>query len=163
MHEDTHPKALDNRRPCACASQPEDGRQPPQSCCSSSHRHNHAATAGATRGPAHTADGAPAPSARFTCAAEKSSWPQSGLTPKTFYEGRASIQALLSNGPRRQSALPSMLTHEGPFGSMKPTGRKMSLPFCEILHFEKKGMVSGGCKIGAPTSRTARFRRSSSR
>ncbi len=37
-------------------------------------------------------------------------------------------------------------TNDGPFGSMKPTGRKMSLPFCEICHFDKEGrMVSGGC------------------
>lgn len=37
-------------------------------------------------------------------------------------------------------------TNDGPFGSMKPTGRKMSLPFCEICHFDKQGrMVSGGC------------------
>jgi hypothetical protein len=29
---------------------------------------------------------------------------------------------------------------------MKATGRKMSLPFCEICHFDKKGRtVSGGC------------------
>ncbi len=37
-------------------------------------------------------------------------------------------------------------TNDGPFGSMKPTGRKMSLPFCEICHFDKQGrIVSGGC------------------
>jgi predicted ester cyclase len=37
-------------------------------------------------------------------------------------------------------------TNDGSFGSMKPTGRKMSLPFCEICHFDKKGRpVSGGC------------------
>jgi len=37
-------------------------------------------------------------------------------------------------------------TNDGPFGSMKPTGRKMSLPFCEICHFDKQGrVVSGGC------------------
>jgi ketosteroid isomerase-like protein len=37
-------------------------------------------------------------------------------------------------------------TNNGPFGSMKPTGRKMSLPFCEICHFDKKGKtVSGSC------------------
>jgi ketosteroid isomerase-like protein len=35
-------------------------------------------------------------------------------------------------------------TNDGPLGSMKPTGRKMSLPFCEICHFEGR-MVSGGC------------------
>jgi hypothetical protein len=29
---------------------------------------------------------------------------------------------------------------------MKPTGRKMSLSFCEICHFDKQGrIVSGGC------------------
>jgi hypothetical protein len=29
---------------------------------------------------------------------------------------------------------------------MKPTGRKMSLPFCEICHFDKQGrIVSGSC------------------
>ena len=29
---------------------------------------------------------------------------------------------------------------------MKPTGRKMSVPFCEICHFDKQGRtVSGGC------------------
>jgi len=37
-------------------------------------------------------------------------------------------------------------TNDGPFGSMKPTGRKMSLPFCEICNFDRQGrMVSGGC------------------
>jgi len=37
-------------------------------------------------------------------------------------------------------------TNDGPLGSMKPTGRKMSLPFCEICHFDKQGrVVSGGC------------------
>src|ERR1700757_2142549 len=37
-------------------------------------------------------------------------------------------------------------TNDGPLGSMKPTGRKMSLPFYEICHFGKQGrLVSGGC------------------
>jgi ketosteroid isomerase-like protein len=37
-------------------------------------------------------------------------------------------------------------TNNGPLGSMKPTGRKMSLPFGEICHFDKQGrIVSGGC------------------
>jgi len=29
-------------------------------------------------------------------------------------------------------------TNDGPFGSLKPTGRKMSLPFCQICHFEAR-------------------------
>ena len=37
-------------------------------------------------------------------------------------------------------------TNDGPLGSMKSTGRKMSLPFCEICHFGEQGrIVSGGC------------------
>jgi hypothetical protein len=37
-------------------------------------------------------------------------------------------------------------TNDGPLGSMKPTRPKMSLPFCEICHFDKQGrIVSGGC------------------
>jgi hypothetical protein len=36
--------------------------------------------------------------------------------------------------------------NDGPFGSMKPTRRKMSLPFCEICRFDKQGrIISGGC------------------
>jgi ketosteroid isomerase-like protein len=37
-------------------------------------------------------------------------------------------------------------TNDGPLGSMRPTGRKMSLPFCEICRFDKQGrVVSGSC------------------
>jgi steroid delta-isomerase-like uncharacterized protein len=37
-------------------------------------------------------------------------------------------------------------TNDGPFGSLQPTGRRMSLPFCEICHFDKQGRpISGNC------------------
>lgn len=37
-------------------------------------------------------------------------------------------------------------TNDGPLGSLEPTGRRMSLPLCEICHFDKQGrIVSGGC------------------
>jgi steroid delta-isomerase-like uncharacterized protein len=37
-------------------------------------------------------------------------------------------------------------TNDGPFGSLKPTGRRMTLPFCEICHFDQEGkIVSGSC------------------
>jgi hypothetical protein len=37
-------------------------------------------------------------------------------------------------------------TNDRPLGSMRPTGRKMSLPFCEICHFDKQGrVVLGSC------------------
>src|SRR5260370_39958529 len=37
-------------------------------------------------------------------------------------------------------------TNDGPLCSLQPTGRKMSLPFCEICHLDQQGrIVSGGC------------------
>jgi steroid delta-isomerase-like uncharacterized protein len=37
-------------------------------------------------------------------------------------------------------------TNDRPLGELKPTGRKISLPFCEICQFDKQGkIVSGGC------------------
>jgi steroid delta-isomerase-like uncharacterized protein len=36
-------------------------------------------------------------------------------------------------------------TNSGPFGSFPPTGRPMSLPFCEICRFDASGrVISGG-------------------
>ena len=35
-------------------------------------------------------------------------------------------------------------TNDGPFGSLKATGRKMSLPFCEICHFDRQGRPDSG-------------------
>ena len=32
-------------------------------------------------------------------------------------------------------------TNDGPFGSLKATGRRMSVPFCEVCHFDKQGRV----------------------
>jgi steroid delta-isomerase-like uncharacterized protein len=37
-------------------------------------------------------------------------------------------------------------TNDGPLESMPATGRKMSMPFCEVCHFDTQGrIVSGGC------------------
>ena len=37
-------------------------------------------------------------------------------------------------------------TNDGPFGSLLPTGRQISLPFCEVCNFDKEGhVVSAGC------------------
>ena len=35
-------------------------------------------------------------------------------------------------------------TNDGPLGSLPPTGGRMSLPFCEICHFDKQGRISSG-------------------
>jgi steroid delta-isomerase-like uncharacterized protein len=37
-------------------------------------------------------------------------------------------------------------TNDGPLGGMPPSGRRISLPFCEVCQFDKEGrVVSGGC------------------
>jgi steroid delta-isomerase-like uncharacterized protein len=37
-------------------------------------------------------------------------------------------------------------TNDGPLSSLQPTGARMSLPFCEVCHFDKQGrIVSGDC------------------
>ncbi len=37
-------------------------------------------------------------------------------------------------------------TNDGPLGSMQPTGRRISVPFCEVCNFDTQGrIVSGSC------------------
>jgi predicted ester cyclase len=65
---------------------------------------------------------------------------------KAFSDGRISNPQYIDAGDVVIAQFTAEGTNDGPFGSMKPTGRKMSLPFCEICHFDKQGrMVSGGC------------------
>jgi steroid delta-isomerase-like uncharacterized protein len=65
---------------------------------------------------------------------------------KAFSDGRISNPQYMDAGDIVVAQFTAEGTNDGPFGSMKPTGRKMSLPFCEICHFDKQGrIVSGGC------------------
>ena len=65
---------------------------------------------------------------------------------KAFSDGRITDPQYIDAGDIVVAQFTVEGTNDGPLGSMKPTGRKMSLPFCEICHFDKQGrMVSGGC------------------
>ena len=65
---------------------------------------------------------------------------------KGFSDGRIVNPQYIDAGDIVVAQFTAEGTNDGPFGSMKPTGRKMSLPFCEICHFDKQGqIVSGGC------------------
>jgi predicted ester cyclase len=65
---------------------------------------------------------------------------------KAFSDGRITDPQYVDAGDIVVAEFTVEGTNDGPFGSMKPTGRKMSLPFCEICHFDRQGrMVSGGC------------------
>ena len=65
---------------------------------------------------------------------------------KAFSDGRISNPQYVDPGDIVVAQFTAEGANDGPFGSMKPTGRKMSLPFCEIWHFDKQGqIVSGAC------------------
>jgi len=65
---------------------------------------------------------------------------------KAFSDGRIIKPEYIDAGDIVIARFTVVGTNDGPFGSMKPTGRKMSLPFCEICRFDKKGKtVSGIC------------------
>jgi SnoaL-like polyketide cyclase len=65
---------------------------------------------------------------------------------KAFSDGRITNPEYIDAGDVVIARFTVIGTNDGPFGSMKPTWRKMSLPFCEICHFDKQGRpVSGDC------------------
>ena len=65
---------------------------------------------------------------------------------KAFSDGRITNSQYIDAGDVVVAQFTAEGTNDGPLGSLKPTGRKMSLAFCEICHFDMDGrMVSGGC------------------
>ena len=65
---------------------------------------------------------------------------------KAFSDGRITNPEYIDAGDIVIARFTVVGTNDGLFGSMKPTGRKMTLPFCEICHFDKQGKTaSGGC------------------
>lgn len=65
---------------------------------------------------------------------------------KAFSDGRITNSEYIDAGDIVVARFTVVGTNDGPLGSMKPTGRKMSLPFCEICRFDKQGKtVSGSC------------------
>ena len=65
---------------------------------------------------------------------------------KAFSDGRITNPEYIDAGNVVIARFTVEGTNDGPLGSLKPTGRKMSLPFCEFCQFDKQGrVVSGGC------------------
>ena len=56
---------------------------------------------------------------------------------KAFSDGRITNPEYIDAGDTVIARFTVVGTNDGPFGSMKPTRGKMSLPFCEICHFDK--------------------------
>ncbi|HTR66928.1 MAG TPA: ester cyclase [Terriglobales bacterium] len=65
---------------------------------------------------------------------------------KTFADGRIIKPDYIDAGDFVIARFTVEGTNDGSLGSLKPTGRRVSLPFCEIIHFDKQGkIISGGC------------------
>lgn len=71
-------------------------------------------------------------------------WTEGGA--KAFSDGRITDPQYIDAGDIVVAQFTAEGTNDGPLGAMKPAGRKMFLPFCEICRFDKQGqIVSGGC------------------
>src|ERR1700739_278057 len=65
---------------------------------------------------------------------------------KAFSDGRITKPEYIDAGDTVVARFTVEGKNDGPFGSLNPSGRRMSLPFCEICQFDKKGkIVSGAC------------------
>ena len=65
---------------------------------------------------------------------------------KAFPDGRITKPEYIDAGDVVIAQFTVEGTNDGPFGSLKPTGSRMSVPFCEVCHFDQQGrIVSGGC------------------
>jgi predicted ester cyclase len=59
---------------------------------------------------------------------------------KGFSDGRITNPQYIDAGDIVIAQFKCEGTNDGPFASLQPTGRKMSLPFCEICHFDKQAV-----------------------
>ena len=65
---------------------------------------------------------------------------------KAFSDGRITNPEYIDAGDVVIAQFTVEGTNDGPFGSLLPTGRRLSLPFCEVCNFDKEGRVeSAGC------------------
>jgi steroid delta-isomerase-like uncharacterized protein len=65
---------------------------------------------------------------------------------RAFSDGRIANPEYIDAGDIVVARFTGEGTNDGPFGSLQPTGRKMSLPFCEVWYFDQQGRIaSGGC------------------
>ena len=65
---------------------------------------------------------------------------------KAFSDGRITNSEYIDAGDVVVARFTVEGTNDGPLNSLQPTHRRISVPFCEITHFDKQGRtVSSGC------------------
>jgi steroid delta-isomerase-like uncharacterized protein len=69
-----------------------------------------------------------------------------GAWAKAFSDGRITNPEYIDVGDIVVARFTAEGSNDGPLGSLQPTGRRMSVPFCEIAWFDEQGrIVSGSC------------------
>jgi predicted ester cyclase len=64
---------------------------------------------------------------------------------KAFSDGKITNPRYIDAGDTVIAEFTAEGTNDGPFGSLPPTGRHMSLEFCELFNFDASGrVISGG-------------------
>ena len=63
---------------------------------------------------------------------------------KAFPDGKLTQMSFIDAGDTVIAQFVAMGTNTGPLGTLSPTGRKMTLPFCEICRFDSSGKIIGG-------------------
>ena len=65
---------------------------------------------------------------------------------KAFSDGRITNPKYIDGGDVVVTRFTVEGTNDGPLGSLPPSGRRISLSFCEVCQLDKQGRVaSGGC------------------
>lgn len=65
---------------------------------------------------------------------------------KAFSDGKITDPKYIDAGDVVVTQFTVEGTNDGPLGSLPPSGRRISLPFCEVCQLDKQGqVVSGGC------------------
>jgi predicted ester cyclase len=65
---------------------------------------------------------------------------------KAFSDGKITNPKYIDAGDIVVTQFTVEGTNDGPLGSLAPTGRRISLPFCEVCQLDKQGrVVSGNC------------------
>lgn len=74
--------------------------------------------------------------------AEFQAWAAAWYT--AFSDGEISGPTYIAAGDVTICQFHGRGTNDGPFGALPPTGRRLDLPFCEVMHWNSDGKVDRG-------------------
>jgi steroid delta-isomerase-like uncharacterized protein len=63
---------------------------------------------------------------------------------RAFSDGRIQKPEYIDGGDVVVALFTAEGTNDGQFGNFRATGKRISMPFCEIMRFDKQGQIVGG-------------------